>query len=217
MKNTAKRYNTQEVIAAACALYRINGNAVVKDNDKKLPTSKQLLVDYFVNNKPFEVTEVDREFAVGCIAQIQHRVLMNHLTDRKTTDFLDKLSDIVIGPNDVVSEKKFGYMVWVPAVVSGMQAEEQQKLDLAHLVYTSKYQGKLGEKIAVNFTPIRVKYAHSYSCWRYFGHDGNGNLIGFLSKKELKGKIQGKVKSHEVSKYNGGGRVTYLNYVKEIE
>lgn len=210
-------FERKEVIAAACALYRINGNKVVKDNDKKLPTSKQLLVDHFVNNKQIEITNADREFGDACVSQIQHRVLVNHLTDRKTGEFIDKVSDLVIGPFETIAEKKFGYIAWVPAIVAGFQAEEQQKIDLAHLVYSSKYQGKLGEKIVVNFTPIRVKYAHSYSCWRYFGHDGNGNLIGFLSKKELKGKIQGKVKSHQVSKYNSGGRVTYLNYVKEVE
>lgn len=211
------KFDRQEVIAAACALYRINGNTVVKDNDKKIPTSKQLLVDHFLNNKTVEVTDEDREFAKVCALQIQHRVLMNHLTDRKTNDFIDTVSDLVVGPSEVITEKKFGFVVWVPSVVAGMQAEEQQKLDLAHFAITSKFQGKPGEKLVVNFTPIRVKYAHTYSCWRYFGHDGNGNLIGFLSKKELKGKIQGKIKSHQVSKYHNGGRVTYLNYVKGVE
>lgn len=211
------KFDRQEVIAVACALYRINGNTVVRDNNKKLPTSKQLLIDHFVNNKLIEVTETDRESATQCFSQIQHRVLMNHLTDRKTTEFLDVISELVIGPVETFSVKKFAYAVWIPSVVAGMQAEEQQKLDLAHFAITSKFQGKLGEKLVVDFTPIRVKYAHSYSCWRYFGHDGNGNLIGFLSKKELKGKIQGKIKSHQVSKYHNGGRVTYLNYVKGVE
>lgn len=212
-----KTFDRQEVIAVACALYRTNGNKVIKDNDKKLPTSKQLLVDHFENIALVDVTDADREFATVCCSQIQHRVLMNALVDRNSNDFLDKVSDLVIGPHEKFSVNKFGLAVWIPAVTAGMQAEEQQKLDLASLAFSSKYQGKLGEKITVNFTPIRVKYVPNYSCFRHFGHDGNGNLIGFLHKKELKGKIHGKVKAQEVSKYNGNGRVTYLNYVKEVE
>ena len=57
---------------------------------------------------------------------------------------------------------------------------------------------------------------HEYNCFRHFGHDGKGNLIGFLNKKELSGIIVGKVKKQEVSNFNNNGKVTYLNYVKEL-
>lgn len=212
-----KAFDLKEVVAVTCALYRINNNKVVKDNEQKLPTSKDLLTDHFTNNKLTIVTEADREYASLCIAQLQHRIIMNQLTGRNTNDFIDNITQLVVEPADKITQRKFGLAVWIPAVVAGMQAEEQQKLDIAHLSFSSKFQGKCGDKITVNFHPIRVKYVHEYSCFRHFGHDGNGNLIGFLSKKELSGKIKGNVKAHEVSKYNNSGKVTYLNYVKVVE
>jgi hypothetical protein len=208
------QFDQQEVLAVACALYRINGE-VVRANDHKDPTSKEQIVDHFVNNKPVEVTDVDREYADLCLKHLQHRVLMNQLTDRHSNDFMNSITEMTFKTS--ISNRQLGIAVWIPKVVAGMQAEDQQKIDLAHMAAISRYQGKKGEKLEVNFHPIRIKWVHEISCFRHFGHDGNGNLIGFLNKKELSGKIKGKVKSQEVSKYHNGGRVTYLNYVKGAE
>lgn len=208
-------YTRQDVVAVACALYRINGNQIIKDGAKDQIPSKLLMAEHFAGKVIVDVTDADREYADVCVAQLQHRQLMNQLTDRQQSDFIDDITAMT--HRDTIPSNKFGIAVWIPKVVAGMQAEEQQKLDISHLAFTSKFQGKVGEKLTVEFHPIRVKFVHEYGCYRHFGHDGNGNLIGFLNKKSLTGKVCGKIKSQETSKYNNNGKVTYLNYVKEVE
>lgn len=207
-----QKFNQQDVFEVACAIYRINGGKVNKDFDKTIKSSKQLLVDHFTDIAKLEVTDADCTLAEECCSQLKNRALVNQLTNRTQSDFIDSVLELAQA--NVISLKKFGIAVWVPQVVAGIQAEDQQKVDVGHLAYTSQYQGQLGSKLAVNFEPIRVKFVREYSCFRHLGHDGNGNLIGFLHKKELSGKITGKVKAHQSSKFISG-KVTYLNYVKE--
>jgi hypothetical protein len=207
------KFNTTEVITVACAVFRINGNTVVKDNDKGIPTSKLMLMEHFAGKNVITVTDEDQAFASLCGQHLQHRLLMSQLSDREQSDFVSKVTALT--QNETIASNNFGFAVWIPKVVQGIQAEDQQKLDLAHLSFRSQYQGKVGEKLSVNFHPIRVKFVHEYNCFRHFGHDGNGNLIGFLHKKQLSGKITGKIKAHQVSSFNNHGKVTYLNYVKE--
>jgi len=208
-----KQHNILDVFAVACAIYRTNGNQVVRDNDKNIPTSKMLLVNHFTNTQLVAIADEDRAQAELCMSQLKYRVLMNQLTDRKQSDFVTEVCDL--SAKTALSANKFGVAVWVPKVVAGMHAEEQQRLDIARVAATSQYQGRIGEKISLEFHPIRVKFVHEYGCFRHFGHDGKGNLIGFLNKKEISGTIAGKVKKQEISKFNNNGKVTYLNYVKE--
>jgi hypothetical protein len=206
------QYDTLDVFAVVCAIYRANGNQIVKDNDKNIPTNKKLVLDHFADLHIVDVTDVDREQAVLCLSQLKNRVLINQLTDRKQNDFINGVCELAT--KNKIGANKFGIAVWIPKVIAGMKAEEQQQLDVAHIAFTSYYQGRIGEKITLEFHPIRVKFMHEYNCFRHFGHDGNGNLIGFLNKKELSGIINGKVKKHDISKFNNNGKVTYLNYVK---
>lgn len=205
-------FDTNEVIAVACAVFRINGNTVVRENSKGTLTSKLLMMEHVSGKNLVNITDEDREFASLCVKQLQHRLLMSQLSGRDQNDFIDKVTEIT--HHSTTTLKQFGFIAWIPKVVLGMQAEDQQKLDLAHLSFRSQYQGTLGEKLAIDFHPIRIKFVHEYRCFRHFGHDGKGNLIGFLNKNQLSGKITGKIKTHEVSKFNNGGKVTYLNYVK---
>lgn len=208
------QHDSLEVFVVACAIYRINDQQIVKDNDKNIATSKKIMSDHFAKIQLVELTDTDREQAESCVAQLKNRVLMNQLTDRKQTDFIDEVCGLV--SKNTIGSNKFGLAVWIPKIVAGMLVEDQQRLDVAHIAFSSQYQGRLGERLTVEFHPIRVKFVHEYNCFRHFGHDGRGNLIGFLNKKELSGKITGKVKTQEVSKFNNNGKVTYLNYVKEV-
>lgn len=205
-------YPKQDVFEVACALFRLNGNKVIKADEKNVVNSKTQLQDHFDSKTVVTITEMDRSFADLCVRQLQHRLLLNQLTARNQSDFIDNVTSL--SNLDTINAKKFGTVVWIPKVVEGMIAEDQQKVEVAHMSFASKYQGKVGEKLTTNFIPLRVKYVHEYSCFRHFGHDGNGNLIGFLHKTQLEGVITGKIKAHEVSKFNNHGRVTYLNYVK---
>jgi hypothetical protein len=208
-------FNSEDVINVACAIFRSKENTVVKDNTKGIPTSKLAMLEHFSGKNVIEITDEDRDFASICVKHLQHRLLMNQLRGQNQSKFVDDI--IHLTQKGTIADRYFGVAVWIPRVVLGMVAEDQQKLDIAHIAFRSQYQGSLGDKVTIDFHPIRVKFVHEYDCYRHFGHDGNGNLIGFLNKNQLTGKLTGKVKAHEVSKYNGGGKVTYLNYVKVVK
>lgn len=210
-----KSFDLREVLAVACAIYRANGNKVVKFNEDKIPASKDVIAAHFIKGETVEVTDADRTSGEEVLNNIQHRSLMMQIANRKQGSFVNNVTQILQA--DKVPANRLGFVVWAPKIAESIRLEDQQKLDLAQLALTSNYIGTVGDKITVNFTPIRNRFSREYNCYRCFGHDDHGNLVGFLSKKELTGKIVGRVKTQEVSKYNNGAKVTYLNYVKVVK
>lgn len=206
-----------DVVSAACAIFRINDNKVVRDNPEQIPTSKQMIIDHFLNDKTVEITDSDREQADTCIKQLQHRLLMAQLSSKSQSEFVEEITQLVLAPTETIGKNKLGLAVWIPKVVQSIVAEDQKNLEVARFAFNSKYVGKLGEKVELTFNPFSVKFVREYNCFRHFGHDEHGNLIGFLNKTQITGPITGRVKTHNTSKYHNGGRVTYLNYVKGVK
>ena len=212
MKTVAKRYNAQEVVAVACAIFREAGNKVVREDH---PTSRDRLDLHYENKGSLTVTAEDHTQAETIIAYVQQRTTMDALTGAKVAPFVREVVALV--DKDTVSERDFGRIVWLPKLYADMTARDDVKQELAHFTITSKFVGSIKDKITINFTPLSVSYNRDYGCWRHLGHDGNGNLIGFLNKNKMSGAITGRVKKQETSRYNGNAKVTYLNYVQGVK
>jgi len=218
-KRDFPKFETTEVLAVAQAIFRLEGNRINRGDfdfvaKVQQVSSKERIVAHFNNTKLIEVTDADRETAKAMPAYIQQRVIMDTLMQKEIGGFIADINTIV--SRDHVHQFDLGRVVWAPKLYADMVRQSANQEDIAQYAITSTYVGHIKEKIELDFTVISAKFNREYNCFRHLGHDGKGNLIGFLNKKSIgSGRIQGRVKSQSISRYNSNGRVTYLNYVKE--
>jgi len=218
-KKDFPKFDTTEVLTVAQAIFRLEGNRINRSDFDFVAkvqhvSSKERIVAHFNNTKLIEVTDADREVAKSIASYIQQRIIMDTLMQKEISDFITDINTIV--GREYVHQFDLGRVVWAPKLYADMVQQSANQEDIAQYAISSAYVGRVKEKIELDFTVISVKYNREYECFRHLGHDGAGNLIGFLNKKSISnGRIQGRVKSQSISKYNNNGRVTYLNYVKE--
>ena len=220
-KKDFPKFDTAEVLAVAQAIFRLEGNRINRGDfdfvtKKHGISSKSQLVAHFDNTVPIVVTAEDREIAQVMPAHIQQKIIMDTLTGKDIGDFVADINTIV--SREHVHQFDLGRAVWAPKLYADMVKQSGDQEDIARYAITSGYIGKIKDKLELQFFPVSIKFSREYNCFRHLGHDGAGNLIGFLNKNkiELDCRILGRVKSHAVSKYNNNAKVTYLNYVREI-
>jgi hypothetical protein len=219
-KKDFPKFETLEVLAVAQAIFRLEGNRINRGDfdfvaKKQQVSSKERIVAHFNNTTAIEITDADRELATGISAYIQQRVIMDTLTGKEVSGFITDINTIV--SKEHVHQFDLGRVVWAPKLYADMVQQSNNQEDIAQYAISSVYVGRVKEKIELDFTVISAKFNREYNCFRHLGHDGAGNLIGFLNKKSIgTGRIRGRVKSQSVSRYNNNGKVTYLNYVQEL-
>lgn len=220
-KKDFPKFDTAEVLAVSQAIFRLEGNRINRGDfdpttNKHGISNKSQLVAHFDNSVPVEVTVADREIAQIIPAYIQQKIIMDTLTGKDTGDFVADINTIV--GREHVHQFDLGRAVWAPKLYADMIKASDEREGIAQYAMTSVYVGQVKEKLELDFYPIYTKFSREYNCFRHLGHDGAGNLIGFLNKNKIENncRIQGRVKSHSVSRYNNNGKVTYINYVREI-
>lgn len=227
----AKTYKieSRKLVALAFAAQRVNG-AMYKDTlffdpEKdavvEVVPNKTLMFNSFAiepgSNPELVPTDEDFAQADAAISAIQGDVLIKKLADRRVSDFQFNLSEVIGQPT--CTQRDCGLVAYVPKTYTGMlerQAKDEAKLGLAS---TSEYLGRVGEKIQLEFHLIDSRYLQQYNCYSATGHDGNGNMVNFLTAHQnlvVSGRITGKVKRTEVSQYHNGAKITQLNFVKAI-
>jgi len=219
-KRDFPKFDTAEVLSVAQAIFRLEGNKINRGDfdfvaKVQQVSSKERIVAHFNNTKLIEVTDTDRKTAATIASHIQQRVIMDTLTGKEVSGFIADINTIV--GREHVHQFDLGRVVWAPKLYADMVQQSNHQEDIAHYAISSGYVGRVKEKIELDFTVISTKFNREFNCFRHLGHDGSGNLIGFLNKKSIgNGRIQGRVKSQSISQYNNNGKVTYLNYVKEL-
>ena len=222
-----KLVNTIEALAVAIYAFRANKDQVLKaqqyyENCKLEFPNKAYLYKYFVDAassveiSAFEITEELLNEAESVKQQLEYFVTMSALSKGKINDFIMECADIV--RHDQISTNKFSYVVWIPKIVADNNQRQSVKIKSATLEHSSKYIGRLGERVALHFNLIEKRYISHINCWAVYGHDDNGNLISFLTKHvELAatGLIKGRIKSVQRDEYRNGAQVTGLNHVKK--
>lgn len=209
--------NVLDTLALAVAAYRINGNRLVNFTSLATPVTNAAMVkSHLLNCTMIDVLDEDRARAQEIKEAITQQVLLSRLTGKDLGDFVERVGLIV--EKETTTRGNIGIIVWIPKIYADLQAEQNQTHELTINGYSSKYIGRIGDKVELEFTTVIKRWAKNYLCYRYTGHDGNGNLVGFFSKHELPAtvKLRAKVKAQEESKFSGG-KVTYLNHAKEIK
>ncbi len=207
-----------DILAVACAAYRINGNQILKESKENKIANSVLVKSHFWDSNKVTVTDEDRASAEEVKTYICQKVTMMMLTGAKVNDFLNSVFELVNKDNAHI--RNTGVLTWAPKLKSDLEKTDDQKNELTVMSYGSQYLGKVGDKIELTFVTVIERWTNAYNCYRYTGHDNKGNLVGFLSKNKISNpagvRIKGRIKTTEVGRYTGG-KTTYLNYVKEIQ
>lgn len=214
--------NTREALALAVFAFRKNGR-VVKEATKDAEVNKLMVWNHFntlKTNDPqptIEITEELLEAADGVKTTIEYAITMAMLTKGRIPSFVETMHDTV--KEDQVNIKNLGILVWAPKLAQDLQRAQSLKELSAAYELKSKFIGKEGEKIELNFTLIEKRFVRSIDTWSAYGYNDQGNLVKFLSKHEelcATGRIRARIKKHDVDSYHNKARVTVLNFVKAI-
>jgi hypothetical protein len=217
-----KSYPCLDVIATAVAAYEHNNDSIVRTpvtlNGVGYLSNRQLISDYVQGNGgPFIVNDTHRKQADGIIQYLEQTVIMQSL--KSTPDrFLAQVSATLA--NKLVNVKDFGIIAWAPHLVDQYQKKDHVRETSARYEYTSRYIGKVGDKLEMNFTLIEKRYIQTIDCFSVFGVTDNDNLVFYWAKTLDKvcevGKISGRIKEHKLDEYRNNAKVTVLNYVKVL-
>lgn len=214
------KFSTIEVMSAAVAAYRTNGKTIIaniRPNDVDVSTNRDIQ-DAILAKKPdaIKVTEQDIAMAETIINDLQQRGMIAGIKGATVSDFTARA--IALCNEETLAPYNLGIATWVPKLHADMQAEDVVKHELNMIAFGSKFIGKIGDKVEIDFVPVVVRYNTNYNVWRHTGHDGHGNLVGFLKKDKVDGpaRIKGCVKQQNDSRYTNG-KTTILNYVKVIK
>ena len=156
-------------------------------------------------------------FRSAAISAIQGDVIIRRLSDRRVSDFVHSLSEAL--SKDKLTQRDCGLVAFVPQTYASMLDRQEKQETTLMMSSTSKYLGKIGEKIQLDFTMMDSRYLQQYNCYSVNGHDEKGNLVNFLTAHQhlcKSGRISGKVKRTEESRFHNGAKVTQLNFVKAI-
>lgn len=203
------KYPTNRAIAASLIAYQQNNCRVISEpgnvDGVDIRTNKSIAYDILVSNK---LTAEDINDAVEFIDEFKRLVVMLKLSSTKLSNFQNTCIELLNTENTA----SIGIAVYIPKIFNDLEQKDIQRTMFAN----STYLGRIGEKISITFTKIKDSYSPQIDCFQYSGHDNNGNLISFLSKKKFDfdtASITGKVRKHENSKWTSGP-TTVLNYVK---
>ena len=218
-------FPTLQVLATAIAAYEHNKksiirNAITIDGVGHHP-NRHLISESVLYSRTFDGTFIVNEFhhkqAEGVIQFLEQNVIMQSL--RGTPDkFLGVLNEILA--NKEVSVTEFGRIAWAPHLVDQYQKIDHVRELSARHERSSRYTGRIGETITIEFSLIEKRYVQSTDCYAVYGVTDHDNLVFYWAKNLDKvceaGRIKGRVKAHNEDGYRNKAKVTVLNFVKVL-
>ena len=220
---------TRKLVALAFAAMRANGtmhkDASYFDTEKdaiiEVTPNKVLMRDSFAfepgSNPALVPNEQDYIDADLAIDTIQQDVLLKRLSDQRVNEYMDAMATKLGEAN--CDSRDCGLIAFVPMTYKRLIEAQVKKETTIMLGANSKYLGSVGDKVELDFVMIDSRFMLQYNCYSVNGHDNNGNLVNFLTAhKELaaSGRIKGKVKRTEQSRWHNNACVTQLNFVKVV-
>lgn len=213
-----KKFPTIEALAVAVAAFEYTDKRIVRaliDGGKH--PNRQLMSSYLLGNgAPFVVNDSHRADAEGIILYLQQSVIMQSL--KGTPDrFLGQIAELT--NQQEILEKDFGLLAWAPKLANDYQKKDDIREISSRYEHRSRYIGRIGEKIELEFALIEKRYIPSMNCYSVYGYS-NDDLVFYWAKNLDKvcevGKIHGRIKEHKEDRYRNDARVTVLNYVKVL-
>jgi hypothetical protein len=217
-----QKFPTIQVLTAAIVAYHYNNSTIIRnimmhENGYEVLPNRQLILDA-VEGRPsnLRINEHYLKQAEGIVTYLQQAVIMQSL--KGTPDrFLAQITELIT--NQEVLAKDIGILAWAPKLADDYQKRDHVREISARYEHQSRYIGRVGEKIELEFTMIEKRYIQSMDCYAVYGYSQD-NLVFYWAKNLDKvcevGKITGRIKSHKEDEYRSNARVTTLNYVKVL-
>lgn len=218
-----QQFPTVHAVAVATAAYHWNKSTVVRnimlnEHGHEVLPNRQLIAEHLEGRRDiFRINDHYLAEAEGIITYLQQTVIMQSL--KNTPDrFLAQVAELLTGQE--ISLKDVGILAWAPKLVEDYQRKDHVRELSARYERTSRYIGRISDKLTVNFTLIDKRYVQSTDSYAVYGVNEHGDLMFYWAKSLDKvcevGRISGRVKAHNEDGYRNNARVTVLNYVKVL-
>ena len=217
------RYSTAVALTASIAAFEFNSRRVVRDtitvNGIETRSNRQLILDSLTGVAiPYVINDFHYKQAEGLIEYLQQTGLMQTIAKGKTDSFFGSILSLL--SETEINYRELGLLAWAPKLADDYQSKDAIREVSAQYESNSRYIGRVGDKITINFTLIEKRYVKNFDSYAVYGHDDDGNLVFYWTKNADKistqGRIQGRVRQQEQDDRHGNARVTTLNYVKVL-
>lgn len=208
-KNTIN-FNTDDVFAAACAAFRINGSyikAAVGDA-VGLKTNRQIADELLKDTA--QITQEDRER--GEAVRRYFKALTFKLIEGKAMSDFNNTAMKIADKEAITSTYDLAVIVSLPATYekSSKRDDVERRIKWAQ----GGYVGVIGEKVELKIELVKELWSQNWNVWYLTGITAEDQVVFFSSKKQYalgsKISIQGKVKSHRETS-------TQLSHVKVVK
>jgi len=207
-------YPAEQVWAAACAAFRINGAyrkyPDIQDGKIVAPANRELVKLYLgIDNCEF-ITEADRQQAAVC-----QQTLKNSVTMRALKGELDEWSLLIArmtALEDVTTDYEISVITALPKNYHQIVDRENINSRLAHCADT--HVGRVNEVVTVEGEIVRVNYSNRFNTFYTTVITAANQEVFFAYRERLatarRIRICGRIKRH-------AGRATQLSRVKLVE
>lgn len=221
-----RTFDLLEALSLSCAVQRTKGKYVKLqisfDDAVDEYTNKDVLMFYLVPGcRPdgyvpnLKVLQVDRDQAAEIIKF--YRRLMFGVLAENINNYLVSISRIL--SNSECTIKDLGIISSIPS----SYIRDYSRLTKDKIIKESSGEvfGSIGDAVDLHCYIVDVRRVQSIDCIAHTAVDSQGNLIEFLSKKQIGFEndcvhIRARVKKHSVY-YRTEKPVTQLNYVKIVD
>jgi hypothetical protein len=218
-----QNFPTINALAIAVAAYHWNKSTIVRNTTvdeygQEVIPNRQLIAEHLEGRRDiFRINDHYIAQAEGIITYLQQTVIMQSL--RNTPDrFLAQIAELLSKQD--VTVKDVGILAWAPKIADDYQKKDHVREISSRYEHSSRYVGRVGDKIETGFTLIEKRYVKSMDCYAVYGCDDHGNCLFYWAKTLDKvcevGRIHGRIKAQQQDEYRNNARVTTLNYVKVL-
>lgn len=211
-KKVSKIFDTMDVVAAACAAQRVNGQYIKVPyqlgEENKRQTNRELVYQ-FLEDVSF-ITDADRLLAEDIKAHYQGKTF-KILGGGFVTDY-DRTTMKMLEEETCPEGYNVAVLASIPA--SYLKSVARDKADSRTRFATGGYIGNIGDKVQVDVEIIKSVYSQKYGIYFATAITKSDEVVFFSFKQDLTVgtlmTIKGTVKSQR------DGNVTQLNRVKIV-
>lgn len=211
-KSTLK-YNADDVWAAACQAYAINGNQYIKELlpgvPEDQPQPNRVITERLLTN-PEQITEESRQVG-GVMRRYFQGLTFKLIEGRKLTPFLQSAFDAA-NKNEINNKYDLAVIVSLPATYE----KATKRDDIERKIQWAKggYLGTIGDKVNVEIEVVKQLWSQKWNTWYITGITDADQVLFFAYKNQAL-KIGDRVKITGVVKCTRDNS-TQLNRVKVL-
>ena len=217
------KFSKEQVLEMAVMALDINKGSVERQA-VKVPgleiVPNRVLVEMGLEGKLLLIpTQDQKQRASELINYLQQVKIIQTLRGETNHGFLDSVMSLL--EKSEIDRRDLGLIVWAPKLAQDYNKREKERQQISDLRTYSKYIGKIGLPVTINFTLLSYKQSGHTGNYIVTGCDETENLVSFWTARRenihSKCQLRGRVKGHRESEYHQQAKITHLNYVKILK